>query len=195
VTDTENNDTIERKRLQKLIRLEIARDRDAARKGLRGARRINFTFTGNARDKPAVNHWYQVNHGCSFNEFVQRLWNTAARDIPKPHRVTEEYLSTLDPVELFYARFLPQDREWVETIIGMAKYIEPGDFLSTGDICDSCEYPADAYERSRPALVGVGRVMKLLKPRWTRHKIKRGDKWIWAYKKPVGMFFPEGYKK
>jgi hypothetical protein len=179
-----------------LQRIEDIQDRSLARRGIRNSGRVNLSFKGDQADLSRVNECCFIEHGCGFVAWMHKQWDTYLDMTPrrKKPRVTEAHLRSLSSLDLFLARFLEVDRDWAELVLAMAKRMQPGEFLSTGDMCDACEYPMDSVFRSRSSLQGIGRVMRLMKPIWSRHKIKRGDKWIWAYKKPVGMFFPEGYR-
>jgi hypothetical protein len=177
-------------------RLDDAKDRMLARRALKSSRRVNFSIVADPSVRSRVDDWSIAEHGCTFPALIKEMYEEGAKAIrPRKYpRVSEDYLSSLSPLDLFLARFHEDDRDWAELVFAMAKRMQPGEFLSTGDMCDECEYPMDSVLRSRSSLQGIGRVMKLMKPRWIRMQIVRDGKRIWAYKKPVGMYFPEGYK-
>lgn len=168
----------------KRVALAKARARMAAVRTRKAQQKVNIRFYGDESARARVDAACQMLHGMSFAMWCKTEWTALEETMPKPPR--RKRIEELSARELFFEQFPVNDRLYAETAIAMSEYMEPGETMTASDVLDACE--VDQASRAMTEYHSVGRVMKGL--RWTRCKIKRDDKWIWAYRKPQNALIP-----
>ena len=150
---------------------------------------VRVSFAADSRQRMRADMGAQILFGRSFALQCKKLYQECISRAPLVQNVPRNNADVRDMTreELFFAKFLSQDRDFVEAILDIGPDLKPGEFLPSIEVVKMMMGHDDA-KWPRTDMIGLGRVMKVMG--WPRRRQLRNGKLVWGYVKPARVEVP-----
>ena len=145
---------------------------------------VRVSFAADSYQRQRADMGAQILFGRSFALQCKKIYQDCVARAPRvEHIPPNRDVLDLTREELFFAKFLARDRDFVYAALAMGEALKPGEFIPSTEIAAGVygdPNPNDPVLRTE--MIGLGRVMKIMG--WPRVRKLQNGKLVWGYVRP-----------